>query len=323
VDAYVELLSRCPAERTSRFGAALAAARVFSRAPGMHTRTLQLAKLVRVAPEPLLSELLRETLDAAATDLESIERLPSGALLEDHYADTFGSRLDSELEQAFLQLIPFLPDAWIPEALSIAERIATIYVRANVLVRLAWRLGDAERMQLAERILAAELPHIRHLDPAEMRSQIARTVAPLLPEPRRSEVLAAFPSPSTASPEFDGAMVHGKAGLERFPRIAPELSTPELDEALAQVEADRSHGSPHDARLEALAALASERLRRPHPPRQRLQKILHDTLHGRAETRAEVLLVLSAMAPLVVGLGGTPAAVGVVRAIRRVGEWWP
>ncbi|MDC3986524.1 hypothetical protein [Polyangium jinanense] len=118
-------------------------------------------------------------------------------------------------------------------------------------------------------------------------------------------------------------MVRGKAGLERSARIAPELSTQELEVALAEAVTERSHGSPHDARLEAVAALASERLRRPHPPRQRLQKLLHDTLHGRAETRAEVLLVLSAMAPLIIGLGGTPAAVGVVQAIRRVGEWWP
>ncbi len=109
-------------------------------------------------------------------------------------------------------------------------------------------------------------------------------------------------------------------GLARW---APVLSAPHLDRALAILERDNFRASPRDARLEALAAVAAERLGRPDPPRARLRRLVHDTLRARSETRAGALLVLDAFQPIIVGLGGEAAAVGVVRAIRDVGEAWP
>jgi hypothetical protein len=149
------------------------------------------------------------------------------------------------------------------------------------------------------------------LEPVQ-RGQLALRLLQYVPEPWLDSCV-------------DSVMIHGNVGLDVFPRVASRLNARQLDRALSLVEDNGSRGGERDGRLEALAAIGFERLRRAHSPnvKTRLQKLLHDTLHARAETRAEVLPVLSAMAPLIVALGGTPAAIGVVGALRRVGEWWP
>ncbi len=115
----------------------------------------------------------------------------------------------------------------------------------------------------------------------------------------------------------------GLGGHPELTAAARQFDACQLDRALKLLEADRSSASGRDQRLEALATVAAERLRKRDPPTEGLRRLLHETLRARSETREEALLVLAAMAPLIVGLGGEAAAVGVVRAIRDAGASWP
>jgi hypothetical protein len=402
--AYQRFFSCCPTKRARYFEQALAAARKANPEPAFHrTHACFLAELAGVAPPDAMQPLLREVLDRVRFELASAERLPPAALLEDEYARSFSA--ESGTGRALATVAPYLPIAWVPEALVLAADIDDPMQRAQATVLLASRLEEAERLPYAEALLAAEVPRVRHHDPAAIRNHIVRSAALLLPEPRRSEMLARFVAPAQEEldvhptlptlPEevlleridallasdkadipqrlpwllanlpqerrdhvvarlldrsrkldpmkqdqilalllpyvpapwidrgLDAVKNTGQAGLKALRASVSRLDVRQLDRALALAEGDRSSGSPHDERLEALAAISAEWLRRPRPPRARLQGLLHDTLHGRAETRAEALIVLSAMAPLIVGLGGTEAATGVVRAIRRAGTWWP
>lgn len=165
--------------------------------------------------------------------------------------------------------------------------------------------------------------------PRDRRDALARWLLDRtcgLPPSRATEVMLRL-IPGIPEPRFDDCLASlDRCALDTLTALASaasHLSTPQLDRALNAVRAHPSSCSPYDSRLEALGVLAGERLGRPDPLREDLRGLLHDTLSDRAETRAGALLVLGALAPLVIGLGGQAAAVDVVRAIREAGAAWP
>lgn len=316
-NTFVELLARCPAERVTQFDNAVEAARATGQETGMHGRAFWLAKLVPVATPESREPLVREVLDLTREELKAYERLPPGAHLESDHV--IGVNRDTDRNAAeILDLIAWhLPEQWIPEALSMVSMIEDYHRRTETLVLVGLRLPEAERRKLADSILTQEIPLSRHHRPDDMQNFRGRTVAHLLPEPEHSEMLAKFPAPNYCGIFSNPLPLLGNLNFD-----PTQLDDRELDERLAEVEAEKKWSRPYDERLVRLGALAAARMRRPRPPRDKLKKLVHDTLEGRSETRADALMALSAMAPLIVELGGQEAAIGVVKAIRRVGKWW-
>lgn len=152
------------------------------------------------------------------------------------------------------------------------------------------------------------LERIHTLKPSDAIQLLVRLL-PILPEPWVDHYL-------------DMAKDHGIGDHAALAASSRWLDARQLDRALSLLEADRSRGYPRDSRLEALGIVSAEWLSRRDPPRERLRRLLHETLRARSETRADALLALAALRPLIVGLGGRAAAAGVVRAIRDVGASW-
>lgn len=275
------------------------------------------AMLVTIAPTERRDPLLLEILGIVREQLEMRQRPSPTAHLEDAYAYTFDRDLERHVSNIFKHIALSLPEDWILDALSIAHTIHDFYARHESLVVLGMRLPAAERQQLAESLLNAEISLPQHMSGEDLRSWRARILAPLLAEPHRSDVLARY-----AEPNPIGSLT---TGIEQFANRNSDLTqldTREIDEMLVKVEAEKSWGSPHDARLERLTALGVERMKRPAPPREKLTSIVHGALVEHCDTRSNVLTVLRSSAPLVIALGGPSVALGVVQAIRRVGEWW-
>lgn len=404
-EKYLHLFVDCPPERTNRFDLALVAARLAGRAPGNHAWAYGLARLVPFAPAERREPLLREVLALTREQLNSLERPPPVAHLEDQYADHSGMTIDAEVCANLQQIAAFFPHEMVLEALSLAGQLGNLHHRTQATIALALQLPENERINIGESILSADVQPSHYSSRRDVRHAIARSVAPLFPEPRRSELAASprerqpfevqipdlHPEQSDAMlaknisellaidkpgiriqviPSFlsrfsaerrDGLVRHvldrihvlqpfeqdpllllllpyvPDAWIDRcldaleryrnltvwvFSSVVHRFDVRQLDRAIDLVEATPGGGSPRDARLDALAAIGVERMKRPNPPRVRLQKIVHDALLRRSESRANVMIVLSAMAPLIVELGGQEAAIGVVNAIRGVGKWW-
>jgi hypothetical protein len=203
-EAYAALLEHCVLVREPLFERALAAARAAnSELVGEGTRATFLGRLLGVAPSAACDRRVRELFTVVQEDLASLERMPPSAFLEDEaaqYGDWRTSRIESGSADALARAAGYLSEEQLAEALEITSTIGALFSRATAMGALAARLDAPRRMQIADALLAAEDQAGPPSDPAEWRPQLARQLAGLWPEPRRSEVLAAFPARSPEPP---------------------------------------------------------------------------------------------------------------------------
>src|SRR5437867_46524 len=82
-------------------------------------------------------------------------------------------------------LVPVLPEAWLPSAGEIAQAIADVWLRARVLRELHSRVATAETDPLLLEVVEAA----RALGDVEQRAQILEALLPHLPAAMRSAVL--------------------------------------------------------------------------------------------------------------------------------------
>ncbi len=314
---FIELLTQCPEERSARMGNALEAARTAGQETRIHGRAYWLAQLVALAAPASRESLVREVLDLTREELQDYVRLPPGAHLESDHAMRTTRDIDRNAAEILRLITGYLPEQWVSEAMLMVAMIEDFHRRMETLVFVGRRLPDAEQRKLADSLMSQVIPSSRHHTSEDMQNFRGRTVAYLFPEPEHSEMLAKFHAPN-----YCGIFSNSMPPIPNRNLDPTQLDDVELDERLADVEAEKSWGRPHDERIDRLGALAAERMRRPRPPHDKLKKLVHDTLEGRSETRADALMVLSAMSALIVELGGQEAAIDVVKAIRRVGQWW-
>jgi hypothetical protein len=156
-------------------------------------------------------------------------------------------------------------------------------------LELARAIGDEQQRSGALAALAAQLAELGF--PSESL-EVARAVRD---EGQRSGALAAVARLLAEGPARDQA----------------------LQEALEAALAVRDEGQ----RFEALAALG------PHLATispTALNSIWHQTLRLLVtRSRSELLADLVALVPVIAALGGAGAVIGMRRAIRDVGRWWP
>lgn len=164
--------------------------------------------------------------------------------------------------------------------------------------------------------------------PAELRGSALEHVLCRLSiesEPSHSHLLALL-LPFVPEPWVDrslDACARTGGAATVLEKAAHRLDVSRLDRALEILLKTKSWGRPHDQRLRAINAVASERLGRAEPPRERIFALIRDELRARSTTRADVLVPISALAPVILKLSGDSTAPGIVATLRRVRAWWP
>jgi hypothetical protein len=109
----------------------------------------------------------------------------------------------------------------------------------------------------------------------------------------------------------------GMARFEALKLIAPSLTEGELVDALGRAGRERDAWFRREAMEVIARALAVM-------PPDVLRPLWQDWLRERAPgKRAELCRDLAAMLPVVAALGGSEAVIGMARAVRDVGCWWP
>ena len=279
-----------------------------------HNRLEALVELVPFLSEPEREQALREALASAKAIQDKYWRATALGRLAFYLPEPEREHLLQEsLEMARLvqndywqaralaELTPRLGElGYLEEALATVNAIKDECWRTEALARLVPWLAKAGHLKEA---LAAT----RAMEDEQWQAVALAGLAPYLPELLLWEAF-------TLAQELEDEYWRGWALAGLTPRMA-ELGYPE--KALAVAQAIR--GDPN--RVEALARLAPHLTKLPiHILYPLWQKMLP---HLARRTRKALLADLSALASVIVALGGSKAVIIAFHAVQDVGRWWP
>ena len=337
-------------ERTHVLGETIAEARTIQ---GDRDRSQVLLTLVDHLPLPLLREALRIAQDLGAeVQAEIAFRLPEAErsqALHDIAAAAQTIRDAEERVVALAALVPYLPEPQrrrtLQDALMAMMQMTHEQWKLQALLRLAPYLP--EELQIPVRLAPyqpeglATTRELRRMREEQLRTQAMTAAASHLPDAEAAQALttaqAQYPEVNRATalaellPHLPAAMVDNvlasalslQDGPDRarlLTQLAPYLSESQRVETL-RAALTAATGVDDEARVQLLDNLAETLARLPAPA---LYPFWVQHLHRSAQRgRADALLDLAAMAPVVAALGNSDTVVAACCALQDVGRWWP
>ncbi len=209
---------------------------------------------------------------------------------------------ESYRAQVLATLAPALPANLQEGVLSFAQSIRYGPDRARILAALVPVVSEQHRQRVLQETLAAA----DGIKEEFSRMDLLISLAPCLPDDQIKSLFAAVLS----------VKQEGKR-IELLTALAPSLPNALLEQLLPTIKAIANETK----RTEALAALAPHLVRL---PAHALFAFWREMLHAAARrTRRSFLADLSALLPLLIALGGQPAAAQTFQAIWDIGQWWP
>ncbi len=275
-------------------------------------RAEALSGLAGHLPDEQQAKIVTEALAAVQAIRSEYTRAEALSGLAEHLPDELkGEALataqaitdEKERDKALSGLAKHLPDELKEEALAAAQAIRDEEMRAGALSRLAEHLPDEQRVKVIAEALAA----VQAITHEESRAWALSGLAEHLPDELKGEAL------TTAQ-----AIRDERARTEALSGLAEHLSDEEWPELLKAIALKVNYP------INTFHRLVSARQAGNFSGLSEKPAVWTDTLRALSyQDRGMLLENLTALAPLIVHLGGREAIGEMVRAIRDVSGWWP